>query len=164
MVWKQLTTEDTQPRGEKRALFGPRSAKSWSRTQPACACTCEEAHLLRVRSGDTSIHALRQNVSAGRLAKMSKRRAWLPPVVASLLISQQHLVVTESTEENERLPKERTLLEFSRRLDDGHSSSTSTRLSVRPRHGCLISLWIDDRPNPPVPELKPPPRQSLRDF
>lgn len=80
---------------------------------------------------------------------MSKRRAWLPPVAASLLISQQHLVVTESTEESERLPKERTLLEFSRRLDDGHS--TSTRLSVRPRHGCFISLWIDDRSNPPSP-------------
>lgn len=88
---------------------------------------------------------------------MSKLRAWLPPVAASLLISQQHLVVTESTEESHRLPKERRPLEFSRRLDNGHSSSASTRLSVQQGRSCLISLWIDVRPiTPPDPKLQPP--------
>lgn len=81
---------------------------------------------------------------------MSKLRAWLPPVAASLLISQQHLVVTESTEESERLPQERRPLEsLAAAWTTDTPPSACTGLSVRQGQGCFISLWIDDGPSPP---------------
>lgn len=88
---------------------------------------------------------------------MSKLRAWLPPVAASLLISQQHLVVTESTEESERLPQERRPLEsLAAAWTTDTPPSACTGLSVRQGQGCFISLWIDDGPSPPTPHPPTP--------
>lgn len=134
--------EEPQPRGAKneRQHSAPLGNKKLKQNVAARTCTCTEAHLLRVRSGDTSIRSLRQNVSAGRPAEMSKLRAWLPPVAASLLISQQHLVVTESTEESERLPQERRPLESlaAAAWTADTPPSASTGLSVRQGQRCFI--------------------------